>query len=199
MRLRAISMAGDYVFFEMRDCPVILNDRAFILLNRPNSPILQLGSIARGTDDERMYEGDFVLDGQYNVIGYVIYNKGFKVFTLDENVIPMQEDFKVLSNSTVLTSKIMKSSKSPMVFVSDDISFTMYSLVTCEKDVGYVFSKNLKSINLDQVKFATGYRMNGKDICFGDELKGGLVVLHDCLPAIKTDDGFQRLMEGEYE
>lgn len=199
MHLRAVSVSGDFVYFSITDCPVIINERAVILLNRPNSPILQLRSIARGTDDDKMFEGDFVLDCQYNVVGYVVYNKGFKVSTPKGELIPFKEDFKVLFNATTQLSNEVKSNKSMLTFVFEDTSFTLHSIVTCDRDVGYLFSKNLKSIDLSNVKFATGFKFNGRDLCYGDVMEDGVIVLHELHPMVKTQSGFRELRSDEYD
>ena len=199
MYLRAISVSGRIVNFGIKDCPIVLNDKAVILLNRPNSPILQLHSIARVSQESGMAEYDFVVDGQYNLIGYVIYNKGFKVYTNSGEIIPFEKDFKVLYNSTYIPNNKIRAARSSLTFVYDDISFSMFSLVTCFNNVGYVFSKNLKSIDLDKVKFATGYKIKGNDICFGDTIDDGTVVLHDLKPMIKKADEYLELRSEEHD
>lgn len=200
MRLRAVSLKGEFVHFKMSDCPVILSDKTVVLLNRPNSPILQLRSIARGLDDESLFETDFVLDGKDNLLGYVVYDKGFKIYNPKTNdVEPFPEDFKVLPNATVNTIPDTKYQNRVIWFVGKDTPFGIQSIVVAEGDTGYVFSKNLKSIDLSNVKFTTGYRKNNTEICFGDQLSDGYVVMHDNHPMVKTKQGFRELRRDEYD
>lgn len=196
MRLRGVSTRGEIVYFSLSDCPIVLNDKAIILLNRPNSPILQSKSIARGLDDASMFETDFVLDKNYNMIGYVIYDIGFKMYDIHSGeVVPLPKDFKLLQNATLFTMPNIKCRKHVMKFRSGNIMFSLHSLIVAEGNVGYVFSKNLKSINLDDIKFATGIKLNGIDICYGDIVNGGVVGLHNYTPMIKTKHGWKEISD----
>lgn len=200
MRLRGVSTLGEVVNFTLSDCPVILNDKTVVLLNRPNSPLLQAKSIARGLDNGSMYETDFVLDSKCNLIGYVVYEKGFKMYNIaSKEVVPFPEDFKVIQNATLFTIPDIKCRRKVIKFCSNGITFSIHSLIVAEGNTGYVFSKNLKTIDLCSAKFATGLKKGSKEICYGDHLLDGEIVLHDFHPMVETENGYRELRLDEYD
>jgi hypothetical protein len=98
--LRALAKGGSsYCVFDLNDGPGRWDDEHFILMGRPNSPILRYDSISRGSDIPGVFSGDIVSVKGDDYL--VIYHRGLvaknlvtkKIFYLDE------ADFRVKSEA----------------------------------------------------------------------------------------------------
>lgn len=75
--LKSILADGRQVIFTLKDLPVAIDNSHFILMNRKNSPILDLHSIRRGDPESGLFEGDVVVHNGDKWL--VCYERGFYV------------------------------------------------------------------------------------------------------------------------
>lgn len=85
--MKARSVNGNSVTFSIRDCPKYYNKEVLYLAARPNSDLLYLNTITRGSDifdiaGNRVYEGDIVQDIASKVIYVVSFAAGFHFTSL---------------------------------------------------------------------------------------------------------------------
>ena len=79
--IKAQTRTGEW--YEL-DVPCLVNEEEFLLLRKPDSPILKFGKFIRGCDIPGIFEGDVLLcDGvEYTVL----YHRGFILKDADKNV-----------------------------------------------------------------------------------------------------------------
>ena len=79
--MRAEDEQGNLHDFTLKDAPVRITTKTFVLLNRPMSPILYYNRIRRGDPDTGLFEGDIV---EYNGTDWVVcYERGFYAINTD--------------------------------------------------------------------------------------------------------------------
>lgn len=109
MRLKAFTKKGDPAFFDIADCPVYVSDTELALAHKRNSSILQAETVVRGDSSKKMFEGDYVCEGT-DILGYVVYSKGFKMWNLQQGVKELpQSEHIYLKEGTIETCSFVQS------------------------------------------------------------------------------------------
>lgn len=73
--LKSISASGLWTEFTLNDLPVPIDNKSFILMARPDSPILDLSNVRRGDPSTGLYEGDVILCDDETWL--ICYERGF--------------------------------------------------------------------------------------------------------------------------
>ena len=206
MKLRGLTLKQEFYDFEITDCPVYINSSMVALVNKPNSPLLQAKSIVRGEEEFGLFESDMVLEKETSrFVGYLVYIAGFKIYNpLLKEYIDLNEfnigDYNYVGNNQI--SKILEivSVRDYIKFKSGNVSFRINNLILIRSDKLLITNKSVGLLNVKDIKFSTGLLFNGEDICFGDILTDGYVVLHNCRPMVRTfSNTYRDLQEGEYD
>lgn len=200
MLLRAITMTGELFQFEVKDCPVMVNDTTIALINLPNSPLLKAGTIARGDEETGIFEGDMVVDENNQLIGYIVYDAGFKVCKDTGEILPLDVIGKhnVITNSHTTVFNKLGNYYLPVRLKDGDFTFNLLQMVRVKDGMITVYHKLIKSIYLATTRICSGLNKNGVEVAFGDMVKDGTIVLHDLHPMVLLDNGnYRELQEGE--
>ena len=191
MLLKGFALDGERVDFALDSCPVSISKDAVALIGAKGSKLLQAGTIVRGNEENGIFEGDVVYDGDKK-IGIIIYSQGFVMQDLEGALkkIPEGEHIKVkVGNSQTVKEANNCELKSTLLLQYQDESFPIQSLMF--KTNGMLVVSKLRNVLIEPVDlmFSTGYcRDDGTQICFGEFYKGGTVVLHNNVPCVKLSD-----------
>lgn len=205
MRLRAITRQKEKYYFEIKDCPVYLNDKIVALMNKPNSPLLLANSIARGLDDDDIFEFDYVLSKDtHKFLGYVIYTTEFCVYNMQTKIItPMCEldEYTVLSNTVLSDVELLDKVRSPLRFKCDENNFGFRRIIYFHENHLYTDIRRLNNfVDMNKIQFLTGLKKGKKELPYGKKVDGGEVVLNNFRPMVKLYDGtFRELEVKDYE
>lgn len=207
MLLRAITLKREPYPFELKDCPIFINDSIVALTNKPGSPLLQAKTIMRGDDETGVFESDFVFrKDTFKLVGYVVYvdrfyildYKTYELTPLDENAMQTYDFSSNLQSADIVQ---INKARSYILFRIENITFRINSLIRVVSDKYlYLSRKNTDKLDLSTLAFCTGLKRNGNDLCFGDLMQDGVIVLHNFKPMVRLHSGrYRDLMEGEYD
>ena len=205
MRLRAITKNRQKYYFEIKDCPVYLNDKIVALMNKPGSPLLLANSIARGLDDEDIFEFDYVLDkDSRKFLGYIVYTTEFCIYHVEKGtLVPMRgiDNYTVLSNTVLSDVDKLEEVRSPLRFKCDSNSFGFRRIIYFHNNYLYTDIKHLNSfVDMNNIQFLTGLKKGRKEIPFGKKVPDGEIVLNDFHPMVKKHNNtFRELEAKDYE
>ena len=203
MRLRGITLEGEAYFFELNDCPVIINDTTIALVNKPGSPLLRANSIARSSVETGICETDFVMTKSNKFVGYIVYDNRFRIWLTGLNVTVPFDDvdkFIIQENTGTKDIEIMNQFRSPILYKYGDFTFNINKVIRIVNNKVIVYNKLLREIYVRDVNLCTGLTYNGIPIAFGETVPNGKVVLHHNKPMIKIgDDVYKEFEKGEYD
>lgn len=198
MILRAVNLKDEFVYFQLTDIPVSINDKQTILVCRENSPILKSFTIARGLDDKSLFEFDFVVERETNkFIGFIVYVDGFYAWnTVGNKLIPLWEldNFDIYQNSkSYLLSDIMNV-RSPIQFNSNGKTYNLKRIMYGDKNkINVTIKIKGNSIATDSVSLCTGIKRENTELAFGDKINDGIVTLHNYHPMLNVNGTFKEL------
>lgn len=199
MLLRACTLRGENVRFELSDCPVTVTEGTFALTGIANSKIMYLNTIMRGCESEDIFEGDLVYDAEDNLLGYVIYIGGFKLQKIDGSVTKLEIGNHIkVKVGNITSARIVSSnpSRTPLLFKYED-SLVYMSLFLYKLENGNIAvtgkSYAGKQLVPSKLQFFTGLVCDGAQVFFGDEVDGHAVKLCGLYPGIIKDGQVQTL------
>lgn len=200
MRLRGISTLNKFVYFGIEDGPVSINDKQTILMNRKDSPIIITKSIVRGTDDEKCFESDFIINRiGMMMVGFVVYTTRFCLWDIKREIItPLSELPRVYNtdNNTMYRMSDIMSKCSSLQFHYGSGCFRIKRVMYATKDNLWIDLKSTEGIPIDSISYCTGMTdENGENIYFGQEYKGGIVELYGKDSVVRYPDGSHKILE----
>lgn len=205
MRLRAITKKREKYYFDIKDCPVFINDKTVALMNKKNSPLLLANSIARGLDDEDVFEFDYVMDKkERRFLGYIVYTNEFCIYHIEKKTLtPMRDinQYFILSNTVLSDVDELEQVRSQLRFKCDNNSFGFKRLIYFHGNRLYTDIKHLNNfVEMDKVSFLTGLTKGKVELPYGKKLSDGEIVLNDFHPMVRKHDGtFRELEDKDYE
>ena len=184
--IKARTRDGDWYVFTELDVPCFINNNEYILLRKPNSPILQAGLIMRGCDIPDIFEGDRILaDGvEYTVI----YHCGFICRDAEKNTRYLYEfdSYKKLGNvideedcTYVFPKKMYYKFRDFQIFPRAIKGATADKVIIDNLGATYHF---------EEVRQEARISYERKKLYFGDLVSGYPLVLYYGRPVIKHDD-----------
>ena len=196
MVLRGISLKASPILFTVQDCPVVLNSELIALINRPCSPLLRADSVVIGDESHELFEGDYIFGAsKHNLIGYVVYVKGFKVLNAKTNEICEFKDigeYYTRVNSSKRGLKIIEPYRFRIEYKYSDYTFDISKVLRVDNGIVTIYKKLLEPIRIEDVKLCTGFTDNGDVLAYGDKYKNGEICFHDLHPMIRTSiDSFE--------
>lgn len=199
MRLRALTLNREMVYFDIKDVPILINDTMFILASKENSPILLCKSIARGLDDLDIFETDFVMSiNDKKVLGFIVYSDGFYIWHTNGTLEPLRDikKYEFYPNEQMYLVREMESSRSRIRFGVGTRRFGIDRIIYYDGDEIYISIKQSgPSINRNSVNYGTGVNTDVKELLYGQVLNNGEVVMNNYHPMLKLKDGTIRELE----
>lgn len=198
MILRGITFNGAPYMFNIEECPVLLNENTMALVNKKFSPLIRPSSIVLGNEETGLFEGDYVIDSHsHKLIGNIIYDRGFRILLLDSGRIINVEDadsFYTTVNAKFCNQENIYKYHPDILFKANGMIFTLDKLVCVNGDKLVVYLKLLEGIYIRDIRLCTGIIKRNIPIAYGDMFDGGIVVLKDNVPMVKTKNGFKEIV-----
>ena len=189
-----------YTDFTIADCPILIRDSEVALSGCYSATdVLKYDWIIRGDEETGIFEGDVVVEEETEeVIGYVTYKCGFHVQGCDGSLKKLKDlsHIKMINGSKETISLLKRENRSPIRFSADGLCFSIKSIMCKSADSLYVVdSSNVVRVDVDRVRDATGFIVNGKELAYGDRVQGGKIVMHEGLPMLARGNIYTRLEE----
>lgn len=200
MILRAQTLNNEMVYFGVEDAPVCLNNRQSILCNRPNSPIINTRTIARGTEDKLMFEFDFVCRKDNNtLIGYVVYTDGFYIYEHNTGkLIPIRDTSNIsfVNNEKLYKFDEISNVRTDIRFSNGNRKFRLNRIMYSDRESLYIELKGYTGpVPIESVHMCTGVGEDRKELFYGQYLRDGVVSLHEYHPMVRLANGEYRELE----
>ncbi len=192
--LKAISTDNSWVTFYINDIPTPISEDRFVLLRRPNSPILMLDGIRRGDPKYGLFEGDIV---EYQSTQYLIcYERGFYAINRDYVVRLFDElnGFKLLGTVNDMEIDIPISFKKTLLFKYKHTVFKINDIIG-ESNGGLLINSLAEPINPDLVRQDCCIVCNKQRMYLGDNIHGNPIELIDGRLQVKQATGEYRSIE----
>lgn len=205
MRFRGVTLDGEFYEFTLTDCPIQLNDKMMALSNKPKSPLLLSKSLARMTDEGDLAEFDIVYDSSsYKALGFIVYRNEFGIYDHRTDTFTRLRDvnteFGVLKNRITNYIGSLKGKMQQIRWKSGNVVFSVYEMLRIVNGSIHVTTKLTKPIDASSIRLCTGLRKDKMDLCYGDILHDGIIVLHDYHPMIKIGENeFRDFEEDEID
>lgn len=205
MRLRALDLMKKPVHFSVQDVPTLLNPNIVILAKREGSPLLDVKTIMRGSDDGLFYESDFVISKEHKgVIGFVVYTDGFYIWDdKADTLTPIRDTgtYTFVENTQMYLLDEINAKRGRIKFGYRDRRFGLEKIIYFKDNELYISLKTTGyPVYLDHIKYGTGLVIDETEVCYGDVCNRGVVCLHQYHPMIKTYNGrFVELEEDDYD
>ena len=173
MLLKALSINNDWVDFTVFDCPVYMEANIIALTGRKGSDLLQADTIVRGDKNTNVFEGDRVYESD-ELVGYVIYSKGFKLQKLNGQIedLVLREHIQ-LKQGNKETIKIISSNEQRTRLLFSDgesvVQLTVFLLKNSAGKIG-VMGRTCKANAIDpsKLRFFTGLTKEDGELLFFD-------------------------------
>lgn len=178
-KLRALSLKGEPVLFDVTDIPVKISETTFVLAAKPDTPIMWANTISRGTEDGSFFEGDVV---KYNDICYrIIFNRGFKAVTAEKEEVRYLRE---IQGAEVISYGA--SSASSLVYRARGRSFLLGDIIGAYS--GFALVSTLKE-KVDPVEFQqdAGFSVCRNRLFYGDPYNGSWLVMKSGRPCVRVD------------
>ncbi len=192
--LKAISTDNSWVTFYINDIPTPISEDRFVLLRRPNSPILMLDGIRRGDPKYGLFEGDII---EYQSTQYLIcYERGFYAINRDYVVRLFDElnGFKLLGTVNDMEIDIPISFKKTLLFKYKHTVFKINDIIG-ESNGGLLINSLAEPINPDLVRQDCCIVCNKQRMYLGDNIHGNPIELIDGRLQVKQATGEYRSIE----
>ena len=196
-QLKARTTDGGWYEFNVCNIPVHIDEDRLVLLDIPNSPIIDSSIILRGDSESGLYEGDVILyEGERWL---VCYERGF--YIINENytmayLYTLQKPFTVLgvAGFEVEFPIPYKKRKRHLFKYARNIFYTT-QIVTKEDNCMIIRTKRAR-IPLDKVQQECCMSYEGKKLFLGDTVMSEPVCLRGGRICISTDAGQLDLATG---
>ena len=176
--LKAMSVNGNWIQFSLEELPVPISDSQFVLMKKPQSPILTLKSIRRGDPDTGLFEGDVV---QYNDCEWLIcYERGFYAISSNFVITYFQNltNWKLIGTNETKMSDINLKLKSRHMFKYRNCYFRLNDIVSAVDDK-LIVRTFANPISTDEISQECGISFEKRRLYLGDKINNSPVHLHN--------------------
>ena len=192
--MRAFTREGDLYTFSVRDVPMHISDKEFVLALKRDSPILKSDVIMRGTDVGDLFEGDIV---ESDGIKYVVqYMRGFRLCSANNDIKFLYElkNYKVVGNIFTEDFPRRVPLRKKLCFRYRNSRVKLDDITGVYK--GYAIVRGITS-KLDpcELQQDAGLTYKGNTIFFGDIVDGQIVYMYYGRPVIKTPNGIYDIIK----
>lgn len=198
MTLKVLTVHDERITLDIADCPIYVSERVLALSGKKNSKLLWANTVVRCDEESGIAEGDLVYEND-ELLGRIVYAKGFKLQTLEGDVknLPEIEHIKVRVGSKETINKVFEcSERTPITFGYRKKEFSIrdflcktgnYIAIADDKFTG-------KKLVPQDLLISTGFtREDRSPICFGEFYQDGIVTLWKGLPVISKDGEYEQL------
>lgn len=146
----------EWINFSIKDCPALLWDDVFFLVNKPDD-FLIYSSISRGDPNTGLFEGDIVYCSETNTrIGVIIYSNGFYIQndnSNDKKVIQQGHIYVVNGDMTTMSVIINNNNRTPILFKHNNgLEFGFINFVYTEcNDLCILIGKKVHSVPFNKI------------------------------------------------
>lgn len=176
--LKSILADGTSLPFTLYDLPVPIDNRNYILMNRINTPILDLNNIRRGDPESGLYEGDVIQHA--GEMWLVCYERGFYVINHAYVIKHFSDldDYEYIGIRENLKIDIPIKTKRTHMF---RYKTTMFHLrdIRAAVDGKLILSMFHDPVVIDEVHQECSFTYNGHKVFLGDEIDGDKIHLQD--------------------
>lgn len=176
--MKALTPSKEWYFFTLKDIPVLVASKAFVLLSIKGSPILDLSSIRRGDESSGLFEGDIIsCDGEEWL---VCYERGFYAINKEYTTkyLYQLKDAKVIGDYFTDGFPVAMNLRTRYLFKYQDAIFRLEDIVGGEKDEGIIIRSCNHVIKFNDVKQECCMSFDGQRVFFGDVFPEGTIKLH---------------------
>ncbi|MCI9050701.1 MAG: hypothetical protein HFI05_02065 [Lachnospiraceae bacterium] len=190
MIFRGFTNSNERVDFRIQDCPVFVSTNMIALFGVKGSRLIKADTVTRGDEQTNIFEGDKVYS-EKEFIGIVIYAKGFMLQDLDNvlKILPSGNHIKIEDGDSSSAKIAFHSEyRTELLFQYYGVNVNLKSFVAKLKNgLAVIPLKSL--IDANELLLYTGIiKEDGSKLFFGQNYKGGTIVLHNNIPMIKTKD-----------
>lgn len=186
--LKATSTNQQWFEFSIKDVPTPISDDRFVLLHKPNSPILFLNGIRRGDPQTHLFEGDVI---KYEDDLYLIcYERGFYAINRDYVVRLFDEltDYEFVGTMDDVEIDIPISLKKTLLFKYKNTVFKINDIVGASND-GILINSLSEAIKPELIKQDCCFIHNKQRVYLGDMINGVPVQLVNGQLRVKASTG----------
>lgn len=128
MTLKAQCIDGTLVDVKVSDCPVRINKDLMILANVPMSKLVYDCSLKRC--EGKYVEYSYVFNGDYQLIGYLLYKSGWKMYNKDtEEYEELREEYTFTQNQNIRLIDKLQKLTDPITFTVDGKKYGIRSII----------------------------------------------------------------------
>lgn len=193
--MRAPTVSGDWYNFTVGDCPILLTDNTFILVGKPNSPVMYC-DVYRGEEESGLFEGDVVYCDDTSWL--VCYDRGFYAINKDYAVryLYTMHDFRVIGVSGHdVDFPVPYSRRLHHKFSYKDVVFNLWDFKSCEKD-GIHIRRYAKALAAEDIHQEAGVRINNRKAYLGYKYNGNILVMRGGRLVYEDDTDFIDIATG---
>ena len=175
--LSAKTLTGEYYTFSLADVPVMLDDIQFVLMAKPNSPILLIDTVITGMDIDGLFEGSIISDGSDEYV--VSFKRGFAAMRADRTVRKLT-DFASYTNTGKFVTKdhaVQSLCRQRILYKANGMQFQIKDIIGT-RDGKLVIRENYTSVDTESIQQYAGISHNGKKVFLGDEIDGSAVRMY---------------------
>lgn len=186
--LKAISTENKWVEFSMSDIPTPISEDKFVLMKRPNSPILNLEGIRRGDPDTGLFEGDII--EQDSELYLICYERGFYAINGDYVVCLFDklQNYKLVGDTSTMDINIPISYKKTLLFKYKNTIFKINDIVGASNN-GMLINSLAEVIRPELVRQDCCLLYNKQRMYLGDTIEGLPLQLVKGQLKVKTSNG----------
>ena len=175
--MKALTHDKSWFEFTMEDLPMLHTTDEFVLLGKPNSPIMYANSIRRGDYESRLYEGDVIeMDGHNWVI---CYERGFYAINHDYVVRYLYQlsDYKFIGTCSEIETGIPINFRTRHLFTYKHSIFRLDGITGAYK--GKLILRSISGlVNAEDIRQECCIKYKDSRVYLGDTIDGGVVELH---------------------
>lgn len=193
--MKALDKQGKWYEFTMKDLPTLFSNNYFVLMNKPNSPILDYSTIRRGDKATNLYEGDVIKIE--NTLWYICYERGFYAINIDYEIKYLYQlgDYEFVGTSMEVDAEVPINFRNKHLFMYKDKIFRFNDII------GAVDGKLLlraisEPIHPENIRQEFGISNEGSRVYWGDKINGHKVFLHYGRICIRKDKEYIDLVTG---
>lgn len=201
MNLRALAYNGQFMYINLNDIPVSIDNTTSILLRKQGSYMFYTKTLMRGSDKNGAYESDFVMSNSGNkFIGLLFYTDKFYVVNPVGNIItPLEDlhDYKIVQNKTCYKIDYINNIRSSIRFIADGRGYKLRRLMYADDHI-YTGIKQDCKIQSDKIYLSTNIKVNDHELAYGENFMDGTVEFDGFKPIVQTQNGYKDII-GELE
>lgn len=194
--MKALTLKNEWYQFTINDVPTRLTNTEFVLLNKANSPCLQLGNIRRGDPYTGLTEGDLILhEGDEWLVSY---ERGF--YAINRNYInkPLYsiKNYDLIGDCYTKEFPLSILKRSKHLFKYKSTIFRMEDIIGIDSKGGLILRCLNHPIDVCAIGQEAGIVVDGTRKYFGEKTKEGTIRLYKGRIAYEKNNKFTDAVTG---